>query len=238
MSDFLLFRCLTACVLAACGAATQAAHAAPARAVFHDDFSRLDPRRWVVEAEPVPAQAGVPAARVHAHALVLDGRGGLTVWLNRRLSGHYEIRYTRTVLARGGPNDRVSDLNQFWLANPPAGAPARTPFGRSGAFSDYDSLDLLYAGIGGNDNTTTRVRWYDGSPARPMLVDYRSRDWLLRGNHPYRVRIVVDGAGSRLYLDGRPLVAVSGPLPRSGYFAFRSTASRQTITDFSIRPLR
>ncbi|WLE62879.1 hypothetical protein GIY62_21140 [Burkholderia plantarii] len=234
--------CVPYCVpvlAALLAAGAQAAPVVPPM-LLHDGFARFDAGRWIVEAEAAPgdARAATPAVSVRAHALVLDGRAGLTVWLNRRLTGHYEITYTRTVLDRGGPNDRVSDLNQFWLANDPARAAAAAPFGRSGRFADYDSLDMLYAGIGGNDNTTTRVRRYDGTAARPLLAEYTSRDRLLRGNHPYHVRIVVDGAGSRLYLDGRPLFAVSGPLPAGGYFGFRSTASRQTIRDFSIRTLR
>lgn len=232
-----------AAVLASCGAAAHAC-AGPTGLLFRDDFRSLDPHAWIVEAEP--ARAGAKANNdakadapvyVDRHRLVLDSARGLTVWLNRRLTGHYEIDYTRTVIDGRGPHERVSDMNQFWLARPLPGAAARTPFGRSGRFADYDSLDLFYAGIGGNDNTTTRFRHYDGSMRRPMLADYTAASWLLRGNHRYRIRIVVDGRGTRFYLDGRPCFAAALDAPGDGYFAFRTTASRQTVSDFSIRRL-
>ncbi|TDV39223.1 hypothetical protein C7405_101340 [Paraburkholderia caballeronis] len=223
-------------MMALLAVAAQANAAAP-RVLFRDDFATLDTRAWIVEAEPARGGTPTPPVYTHGHRLVLDSAGGLTVWLNRRLAGHYEIDYTRTVVDRGGPHDRVSDLNQFWLANAASGDPAATPFGRSGKFSDYDSLDLFYAGVGGNGNTTTRFRHYDGSASRPLLAEYTSRPWLLEGNRSYRIRIVVDGGGTRFYLDGRPCFAAAGLLRTDGYFGFRSTASRQTISDFSIRAL-
>ncbi len=218
-------------------AITAHANVAKKRVLFRDAFATLDTRTWIVEAEPARSRAKTPPVYTRAHQLVLDSAGGLTVWLNRRLTGHYEIDYTRTVVDRGGSHDRVSDLNQFWLANAASGGPVATPFGRSGKFSDYDSLDLFYAGVGGNDNTTTRFRHYDGSATRPLLAEYTTRPWLLQGNRPYRIRIVVDGGGTRFYLDGQPCFAAAGPLRQDGYFGFRLTASRQTISNFSIRAL-
>lgn len=222
--------------------------AASAKLLFRDDFTTVDPTVWIVEAEP---QSGAPqpvaselhdanAAQpvyAHAHTLVLDSPRGLTVWLNRRLTGHYEIDFTRTVLEQGGPHDRVSDMNQFWLANPTAGSAAATPFGGTGRLADYDSLDLFYAGIGGNSNTTTRFRHYDGTANRPLLAEYHTQPWLLKGNHPYRIRIIVDAKGTRLYVGGRRYFSAPAPLRPSGYFGFRSTASRQTVAGFSIRAL-
>ncbi|MFP3670090.1 DUF6250 domain-containing protein, partial [Priestia sp. SIMBA_032] len=122
-----------------------------------------------------------------SHALVLDSARGLTVWLNQRLTGHYEITFTRTVLDAGGPHDRVSDMNQFWIASKTQAQQRTAPFGGSGRFSDYDTLDLYYAGVGGNDNTTTRFRHYNGTSSRPLLAEYTAPPWLLRANHAYHV---------------------------------------------------
>ncbi|MEX4002192.1 DUF6250 domain-containing protein [Paraburkholderia sp. EG285A] len=220
--------------------------------IVTDDFVSLGTRRWIVEAEPdtntnanttldTAARAGqdhhTRPVYTESHALVLDSARGLTVWYARRLTGHYEITYTRTVLDAGGPHDRVSDLNQFWLASKPQAGQRAAPFGGSGRLSDYDALDLYYAGVGGNDNTTTRFRHYNGTPSRPLLAEYTTPPWLLRGNHAYHVRIVVDANGTRFYLDGKPCFAAAGPLPDAGWFGFRSTASRQTIRDFAIRTL-
>jgi hypothetical protein len=240
---------IAALALLACAPLQAAQHT-----IVKDDFSSFDARRWVVEAEPASAngptvsaapRASAPSSKppvyTQAHALVLNGTRGLTVWLRQRLNGHYEISYTRTVLDHGDPNDRVSDMNQFWLASASHAGHRKDdhapPFGGSGRFTDYDSLTLYYVGVGGNDNTTTRFRHYDGTPSRPLLAEYTAPPWLLRANHAYRVRIVVDGRGTRFYLDGKPCFAAAGPLPDAGWFGFRSTASRQTIRDFAIRAL-
>jgi hypothetical protein len=226
--------------------ATAPLHAAQ-HTIVKDNFASLDTRRWIVEAEPDTTARdggqsnantdGAPPVYTRSHALVLDSARGLTVWLDQRLTGHYEITYTRTLIDAGGPHDRVSDLNQFWLASKVRAGQRTAPFGGSGRLADYDALDLYYAGVGGNGNTTTRFRHYDGTPARPLLAEYTTAPWLLRGNHAYRVRIVVDASGTRFYLDGKPCFAAAGPLPDAGWFGFRSTASRQTIRDFAIRRL-
>ena len=80
------------------------------------------------------------------------------------------IRYEATMVQAGGANDRVSDLNAFWMATD-----ARTPGDlfaarRSGKFADYNQLRTYYVGQGGNGNTTTRFRRYIGdTELRPML---------------------------------------------------------------------
>jgi hypothetical protein len=198
-----------------------------------DDFASFDTGRWAVEAE------GDPPRPVHAedHRLVLESARGLTVWYRQKLSGHYEIDFTRRLpfTGTGAPFERVSDLNLFWLAQ--LGADGEALFSRSGKLSDYDTLPLYYAGIGGNDNTTTRFRHYDQGGQRPLLKEYTTAPYLLTANHDYRIRVVVDGEGTRLYVDGSLYFSAPGPLPEGGYFAFRSTKSRQTIADFSIHRL-
>jgi hypothetical protein len=101
----------------------------------------------------------------------IEDAEGCTVWLREKLAAPLEITYDVTVVARGGPQDRVSDLNCFWLASDPK-APTTLPTGRSGRFSDYDSLRLYYVGMGGNNNTTTRFRRYLGDGTKPLLPDH------------------------------------------------------------------
>jgi hypothetical protein len=194
----------------------------PGPALLRDGFSRFDARRWRVEAED-------GAARVTAAngALLLEARKGLTVWLDQPLSGHYEIAFTRTVLDDGALGDRLSDLNVFWQAQ--RGAEAR-----SGRLDDYDRIPMFYAGIGGNGNTTTRFRRYDGSGARILLGEYTARPWLLRANHPYRIRIVVDAAGTRVFVDNVQYFAATGRVGQAGYFGLRTTQSRQRVEDFVV----
>lgn len=199
--------------------------------VYKDDFQRFDPQAWAVEAEA--GDAG-KAAQAVSRALVLDASRGLTVWLRRQLIGHYEISFTRTVLAEGKPHERLSDLNFFWEAQLAGGA-APEPFRRSGKLEDYDKVPMFYAGIGGNTNTTSRFRYYDGSGERKLLQEYLTPEYLLKSNHPYRIRIVVDAKGTRLYVDDREFFSAAGPLAGGGYFGFRTTQSRQKIENFQVR---
>jgi hypothetical protein len=192
------------------------------RTLVQDDFQRFDPQSWAVEAEADNATA---AAYVERGALVLRADRGLTVWLRRQLLGHYEISFTRTVLADG----RLSDLNFFWEAQLPQG------FTQSGKLEEYDKLKLFYAGIGGNTNSTTRFRYYDGSGARNLLQEYTAPEYLLKAGHPYRIRIVVDARGTRLYVDDKEYFNAPGPLAGGGYFGFRTTQSRQKVEHFVVR---
>lgn len=187
-----------------------------------DSFAGFDPQTWAVEAE---AGNAVAAAYVERGALVLKAERGLTVWLHQQLLGHYDISFTRTVLSEG----RLSDLNFFWEAQLPEG------FKRSGKLEEYDGLRLFYAGIGGNTNSTTRFRYYDGSGARNLLKEYTAQEYLLRANRPYRIRIVVDARGTRLYVDDKEYFSAPGPLLGGGYFGFRTTQSLQTVENFSVR---
>lgn len=194
----------------------------PGPVVVRDDFRTFDRTRWRVEAEAGDAATAVTA---RDGSLLLAARKGLTVWLTQPLDGHYEIAFTRTVLDEADPLDRVSDLNVFWQAQ------VKSPV--SGRFADYDRVPMFYAGIGGNGNTTTRFRRYDTTGARPLLQEYTDKPWLLRANTPYRVRIVVDAAGTRLYVDNVQFFASTeriGP----GLFALRTTESRQRVSDFVV----
>ncbi|WP_202423782.1 exo-rhamnogalacturonan lyase family protein [Duganella margarita] len=187
-----------------------------------DDFARFDSQTWAVEAE---AGNTVAAAYVERGALILKADRGLTVWLRQQLLGHYEISFTRTVLAEG----RLSDLNFFWEAQLPHG------FKQSGTLEEYGALRLFYAGIGGNTNSTTRFRYYDGSGARNLLREYTAPEYLLKASHPYHIRIVVDARGTRLYVDDREYFNAPGPLVGGGYFGFRTTHSVQTVEHFRVR---
>jgi rhamnogalacturonan endolyase len=71
--------------------------------------------------------------------LVLDTKGGVTVWLNPLLKKNIRIEYDRKVVVAGGVNDRLSDLNNFWMAKDPRN---KTLFTRNGILESYDSLQL------------------------------------------------------------------------------------------------
>lgn len=207
------------------GGPAAAGEAAPpgSRLIFADDFvARLDPEAWVVEMAPEPKSS----VAVKGGRLVLDTRGGVTVWLNRRLQGNLLIEFRRKVLVEDGVNDRLSDLNLFWMASDPARA---SLFGRDGRFEAYDDLSLYYMGMGGNHNTSTRLRKYGGGERR-LLQEYADAAHLLRPNHEYLVQVLVQDGRHRVLVDGVEFFAFTDPQPlRSGYFGLRSTWSRQEV---------
>ncbi|MEX5744329.1 DUF6250 domain-containing protein [Massilia sp. X63] len=167
--------------------------------------------------------------------LVIDVDSGATVWLDKPLSGNILVAYTRRVVVDGGPNDRLSDLNHFWMAGDPA---RNTLFTRSGKFEDYDDLDMYYAGVGGNGNTTTRLRRYGGGQ-RVMVGERLGPDWMLEPNRDYQVEIAVYRGCTRMRIDGREVLSYRDRQPYTrGYTGFRTTWSRQTIDNFTIHQLK
>lgn len=198
--------------------------------IHHDDFN--GPLTGYVS-EYARKPGNVVATR--DGRLLIDVDSGATVWLDKPLSGNLVIAYTRQVVMGGGQNDRLSDLNQFWMARDPARA---SLFTRSGKFEEYDDLEMYYAGMGGNGNTTTRMRRYaDGK--RELVAERLGRDFLLEPNRDYRVEIAVQGGCTRLRVDGRDVFTYYDPRPLTrGYFGFRTTWSRQTIAGLTIHQIQ
>jgi Domain of unknown function (DUF6250) len=116
--------------------------------LYKDDFDNGF-KNWVVE---IPSRPG-STITVKEKKMLSGVDGGATIWLNKKLSGNLIITYNRKVIVDTGRNDRLSDLNQFWMAIDPRN---ENLFTRSGISSEYDSLLLYYAGFGGNSNTTMR----------------------------------------------------------------------------------
>jgi rhamnogalacturonan endolyase len=156
------------------------------------------------------------------------------VWLDRPLTGNVLISFTRKVVVDGGPNDRLSDLNVFWMARDPKRADL---FTRSGKFEDYDDLTMYYAGIGGNRNTTTRLRRY-GNGVRELVSEYTDAAHLLEPNRDYRIEIAVYEGCTRVRVDGNTWFTYRDPHPlTNGWFGLRTTWSRQTVDDLKIQRL-
>lgn len=173
---------------------------------------------------------------VHDGALHIEDAAGATVWLRRKLTAPVEISYDATVVIAGGPHDRLSDLNCFWMAADPK-HPDALPAGRSGKFADYDSLVTYYVGYGGNSNTTTRFRRYDGTAARPLLPEHdrREKPFLLVPNHTYRIRLVARDGVAEYWRDGELIFSHRDPAPlTSGWFAIRTVQSHLIIRNLRI----
>jgi hypothetical protein len=208
---------------------------AVAELLYSDDFSN-GLARWTPELE----QPGILKAA--SGALTINVPAGATVWFQPELSGPVLIQYDATLIQAGGPHDRVSDLNCFWMATD-----ARSPGNlfatkRSGAFADYNQLRTYYAGQGGNDNTTTRFRRYIGrADTRPLLPEHDLKDTsaLLKPNTVQLIQLVACGTHIQYYRDGRLLFDFTDPAPYTqGRFAFRTTQSHIEIRHFRVYRLR
>jgi len=191
----------------------------------------LSANDWVAEFENPSASRLL----VDKHMIEINAATGATIWFKKKLSGDLIIAYDIAVIDSGGRNDRVSDLNAFWMASDPA---HETPFSRNGKFTSYDDLDLYYAGVGGHDNTTTRFRRYRHGTDKSVLQEYTDRAHLLEGNKVYSVKIVVRDGRTSFSINGVQYFEYADTVPlKEGYFAFRTTRSRQRITNFRIELL-
>ena len=188
-----------------------------------------DSAQWIVEQQP----GGTVAIR--GDGLDIDDAGGCTVWYRPKLTAPVVIRYEARVLSTG----RVSDLNCFWMASDPRRADLFAPgHGRDGKFATYDPLLTYYVGYGGNDNTTTRFRRYDGTGARPLDPEHdrRAPEFLLKADHVYHIELVATADGHvQFSRDGEVIFDVHDPAPlRSGWFGFRTVHSRIEVQHFSV----
>ena len=194
----------------------------PGKLLFSDDFTD-GLGRWSAELEKpgvVEAKGGI---------LTMDVPAGCTVWFRPELRGPVIIEYETTMIQAGGPNDRVSDLNCFWMAGGDL-----TP--RSGKFADYNTLHAYYVGQGGNTNSTTRFRRYIGDPVlRPLLPEHDLKAPLLQPNTPMKIRLVANGSSIQYYCDGKRIFDFHDPAPYTrGRFAFRTTFSHLQIRNFRV----
>lgn len=199
--------------------------------LYQDNFEE-DMKNWVVETPDSPYSS----VKIENGKLVIDVDHGATVWLNKKLSGNILIEYHRKVIMNDGHNDRLSDLNQFWMATDPR---QENLFTRSGIFSEYHNLRLYYAGIGGNNNSTTRFRKYPGTGQRDLLFDLQDKQHLLQANKNYLIQIVVYNGSTRVYVDGEEYFFFIDNEPLTdGYFGFRTVKSHQQMDDFKVFKLK
>ena len=189
---------------------------------------------WVVEAES--PQAKVAFTR---NFIDIDSPGGITLWWHAPITGPAIIRFAARPVANGGPNDTLSDLNAFWMASEVDGS---SPLGlRSGRFEAYDTLRTYYVGIGGNRNTTTRMRRYVGEPGnRPLLPQHDRADAaaLLMPGGWTTITLTAQGQQIGVARDGTPIFTMTDPAPYTrGWFGFRTTASHWQLCCLRIIPL-
>ncbi|MFC3356375.1 DUF6250 domain-containing protein [Sphingobacterium zeae] len=181
--------------------------------------------RWIIELE-YPDKSHIEASN---EGLVIDSYGGATLWLDTLLTGDYLIQYEREISLDKGENKRLSDLNQFWLAQEPHNEIKLKS--RDGRLDSYNDLILFYVGIGGNNNSTTRFRRYDGSGERILLAEKNEKPFLLEAGRSDTISTFVRASKrqTEVWMNGKRLFVEEGIQNTKGYFGLRLTASRQVI---------
>lgn len=162
--------------------------------LFADNFSAaLDTANWAIEKQPADSEM----VTVKNGKLLIDTYGGATVWYKKELQGNLRITYTRKIIVAGGKNDRLSDLNQFWMATDPG----QKMFTRKGGFTEYDSLNMYYVGMGGNYNTTTRFRKYNGGEKK-IIGEFSDSLHVLQANKTYNIEIIINKGEVKFIVNG------------------------------------
>ncbi len=193
-------------------------------------FAQLLFQDWSAELEK-PGRIEVSGNRI-----VIDVPAGLTLWYKPALEAPVVIEYEAKMIQAGGANDRVSDLNCFWMASDSRSPADLFATRRSGKFSDYDQLVTYYVGLGGNSNTTTRFRRYIGKQdLRPLLPEHDLKAPLLTPNKRIKIRLVAKGNHIEYFLDGKRIFDFVDPSPLTkGRFAFRTVSSHFEVYNFKI----
>lgn len=195
-----------------------------------DDF-RHGLTQWRVEA------AGKAKVSAAGGVLDIESAKGITLWFLPELSAPVVIDYEVRAVAAGGPHDEVSDVNAFWMATDAKGKSVLAQR-RSGTFEEYDDLRTYYVGIGGNRNSTTRMRRYVGRAGdRPLLPqhDRTGKEDMLVANRWFHLRLIADGRRIAVERDGALLFEMDDAQPyRRGHFALRTTQSHIQVRNFKI----
>jgi rhamnogalacturonan endolyase len=196
---------------------------------------------WVAETEDAASLRYLPADS----SLDVVASKGFTLWYKYAFEGDLTIRYEICAVRGGDTLDRCSDLNCFWMASDPLHPDSlfvRSGF-RGGVFGRYYSLSLYYMGFGGNNNTTTRFRKYDGDfdrfrkeQIRPaVLTEFLDAAHLIVPNHWYKVEISMRKGVVQYSSDNEVLMRYHDPAPlRKGWFGFRTTENHFRIRRFNV----
>ena len=200
--------------------------------LIHGDDFRAGLGQWQIEADK-------PATVTAANGVLdIDSPAGITLWFKPKLTGPVRIEFDAIAVAEGGPNDQVSDLNVFWMANNSDGSEPVFARARSGQFAEYNDLHTYYVGLGGNRNTTSRFRRYVGDPVnRPLRPehDLAAPETLLVPNKKQKITLIADRHAIDYKRDGRTLFRVHDDQPyQQGWFAIRSTWSHLRISNLRV----
>ena len=207
--------------------------------LFEDDFGK-DLSRWVIEQTPSGTTKIIDGQLDIDDAAGPHDKGGCTVWFKEKLKGPIRIQYEATMVQKGGPNDRISDLNCFWMATDPKNPDDLFVDSkkRSGSFPKYDPLRTYYVGYGANENATTRFRRYprsrDDEGLKPEF-DLSDSKYMNVPNQTVKIELVADGKTIQFLRDGEVIFTFQDPAPyEEGWFGFRTTRSHIRFDNFKV----
>lgn len=193
--------------------------------LYRDDFDK-SLKNWIAELSN-PDFSSVDIKNGQLEAAI---KGGATIWFEPELSGNILIEYEATVVSH---SSNGANLNQFWMASDLNKGPVL--FSRHGKFSEYDSLRLYYAGLGGNENTTSRFRKYLADGTKPVLQEYTDPAHFPVAGKKYTIQIIVYEGLTRLTVDGQNYFELNDPNPYTkGHFAFRTFQSKIKYDNFKV----
>lgn len=218
--------------------------ASSAQKILYSDNFTSGLEQWTVE-----KASDQTILQLNDSLLDIVSPGGITLWFNNKLEGNVLISFKARVVDYGGSWDRASDLNCFWMANDPEYPDdffARSDW-RNGIFGRYYSLAMYYAGYGGNNNSTTRFRKYNGdyqafieNKERPeILKEYTDPSNLITPNQWYQIGIRIFCDEIQYIVNNEILFDYTDELPyKSGYFGLRTVKNHIQYRDFKIVELR
>jgi len=201
--------------------------------LYYDDFTQQS-KNWVAET------VSGSCITISNGILDINVPGGCTLWFTPELIGPVMIEYEAVVIKAGGPNDRGSDLNCFWMATDPAHPDNILDSSRGGHFGKYDNLRLYYVGYGGNDNSTTRFRRYRGDGTRPLLAqnDLREKQYLIEYNTQIKIQLIAINGFVQYYRNGELLFEMNDPEPLTrGWFGLRTVRNHMHISKYRVYQL-
>lgn len=199
--------------------------------LYEDKFESKSLNNW----KPELQKPDLSVVKAQDGKLNIDVGGGASIWFKHKLQGNILIEYDVVVIKKEGANDRLSDLNQFWMASDPANT---NLFTRNGDFSEYDNLRLYYVGVGGNDNSTTRFRRYPGGGDRPLLGEFTDAKHLLKPDTNYHIEIICFDGTTQFRVNGETLFNYKDKEPLTeGHFGFRTVRNHETVDNFKVHRL-
>lgn len=191
---------------------------------------------WSAQGEQLPGGT----TTIKDGKLDIDGARGCTVWFKQKLTGAVMIEYEATLTKRGGENDRMSDLNCFWMATDPLNPEDLCASkGHHGDFKKFHPLRLYHVGYGANNNTT-RFRSYLVGGARPCLPEHDLRDGKLMHipNKTLKIGIIADGTRIQFLRDGEVVVDFNDrDPPEEDGLGFRTVRNHMRLDNFKVHRL-